>query len=143
MSNVCPSYGKSAGRLPDVVAPAHGGREPLLGDRDHAGAEPLLRECWEIRQKREPDSWKTFHAQSMLGEALLGQKKYADAEPLLLAGYRGMKRHEAGIAPEDKVYLGQALKRLVDLYDALDMKDSAAGWRKELEAFRQAEEKSG
>ena len=50
-------------------------------------AEPVLRECLEIREKSAPEDWTTFSTRSMLGGSLLGQKKYADAEPLLVAGY--------------------------------------------------------
>ncbi|MHB8736664.1 MAG: hypothetical protein ACYC6M_15285 [Terriglobales bacterium] len=66
--------------------------------------------------------------------ALLGGKKYADAEPLLLAGYEGMKKQQAKIPPQGKVRLTEAVERLVQLYEAMDKKDDAAKWRKELEA---------
>jgi len=75
----------------------------------------------------------------MLGGALLGQKKYADAEPLLVAGYEGMKQHEATIPPQRKDRLPEALERLVQLYEATDKPDEAARWRKELEASETAE----
>jgi hypothetical protein len=39
-----------------------------------------------IRERQEPDDWRSFNTQSMLGGALLGQRKYPDAEPLLLKG---------------------------------------------------------
>ena len=73
----------------------------------------------------------------MLGGALLGQKKYAEAEPLLLAGYEGMKQREAKIPPLGKVRLTEALERLVQFYEALEKKDEAAKWRKELEARKE------
>ena len=101
-------------------------------------AEPLLRECLAIRENTQPDDWATFCTKSMLGDALLGQKKYAAAEPLLLAGYEGMKQREAKIPPSGKVRLTQALERLVQLDEALQKKDEAAKWRKELEARKQA-----
>ena len=65
----------------------------------YAEAESVLRESLAIRQKKQPNRWNTFNAQSMLGGALLGQKKYADAEPLLLAGYDGMKQRRQSIPP--------------------------------------------
>jgi eukaryotic-like serine/threonine-protein kinase len=61
----------------------------LLQLKVYADAEPLLRECLAIRQKMQPDDWRTFNTQSMLGGVLLGQKNYADVEPLLLQGYAG------------------------------------------------------
>ena len=95
-------------------------------------AEPVLRECLAIRQGKEADAWTTFNAQSLLGGALLGQKKYADAEPLLVHGYAGMKERAAKIPANGQVRLGQALERLVQLYDALGNQAEAARWRKEL-----------
>ncbi len=104
----------------------------LLRQKKYADAEPLLRDCLKVRKAKQPDTWNTFSAQSMLGEALLGQKTYADAEPLLLKGYEGMKQREAKIPPQGKVRLTEALQRLVQLYEAMDKKDEAAKWREEL-----------
>src|SRR5207249_5022929 len=97
-------------------------------------AEPILRDCIVIREKKAPDDWRTFNAKSMLGQALLGQQKYADAEPLLFGGLQGMKQREAKIPANAKVRLTEALERLVQLYDAWGKPDKAAEWRKELEA---------
>jgi tetratricopeptide (TPR) repeat protein len=105
----------------------------LLSEKKPVEAELKLRACLSIRQKMQPDDWTTFDAKSLLGEALLDQKKYTDAEPLLLSGYKGMKERESKIPSADKVRLTQALKRLVQLYEAWDKKDQAAKWRKELE----------
>jgi tetratricopeptide (TPR) repeat protein len=96
-----------------------------------AAAEPVLRECLAIREKKIPDNWLTFSARSLLGGALLGQKKYADAEPLLLAGYEGMKTREAKIPRIGKPRLPEAANRLVELYDAVGKPDKAAAWRAE------------
>ena len=38
-------------------------------------AEETLRRCISIREKNDAESWKTFLAKSLLGEALLGQEK--------------------------------------------------------------------
>jgi tetratricopeptide (TPR) repeat protein len=103
----------------------------LLQCGQHAAAEEMLRECVAIREKRAPDAWSTFNAQSMLGEALVGQKKYADAEPLLLAGYEGMKKREKTIPPPAATRIPEALDRLIDLYTATDRPDEAMKWRAE------------
>jgi serine/threonine protein kinase/tetratricopeptide (TPR) repeat protein len=58
----------------------------LLTARSFADAEPLLRECLSIRERKEPDDWTTFNTRSLLGGALLGQDQFAAAEPRLLAG---------------------------------------------------------
>jgi serine/threonine protein kinase/Tfp pilus assembly protein PilF len=106
-------------------------------------AEPLLRASLEIREKNLPDSWSTFNTKSMLGGALLGQKKYTDAEPLLLAGHEGLKERVAKIPSAfRKVRITETVERLVQLYDALDNKDEAAKWRKELEEVKKAFEKA-
>jgi tetratricopeptide (TPR) repeat protein len=106
----------------------------LLRQQKPAEAEPLLRDCLGLRTKHQPDAWTTFNAKSLLGDALLGQKKYAEAEPLLLEGYDGMKQREAKIPPQGKVRLGEALDRLVQLYDAWGKQDQAEQWRKRRDA---------
>ncbi len=108
----------------------------LLKQKKGSEAEPLLRECIAIREKQEPDDWRTFNTKSMLGQALMGQKKFAEAEPLLRAGYDGMKQREKMIPPQIQVRLPEAIERLVQLYDAMDRKDEAAKWRRELEQIR-------
>ncbi len=113
--------------------PALQGRS-LLQAHAFTEAEPLLRECLAIHEKTQPNAWTTFNTKSLLGGALLGQKKYADAEPLLLAGYEGMMQREAKIQAPAKARLPEAVERLVQLYEAMDKKDDAAKWRKELEA---------
>ena len=97
-------------------------------------AEPILRECLAIRQKKAADDWRTFNTQSMLGQALLGQGKFADAEPLLLGGLRGMKQRSAKVPADRKVLVTECLKRLVQLYDAWGKPAEAAKWRKELDS---------
>jgi tetratricopeptide (TPR) repeat protein len=106
--------------------------DTLLQVHAYADAEPLLRECLALREKTEPDAWTTFNAQSMLGRALLGQEKYAEAEPLVVAGYEGLKAHEAGIPPLATSRLPEAAERVVKLYDAWGKKEKAAEWRAKL-----------
>ena len=97
----------------------------LLAARAYPEAEPVLRECLAIREKKEAEVWTTFNTQSMLGGALLGQKKYADAEPLLLMGYEGMKQREKSIPQQGIIRLPEALDRLIELYAATDKPDEA------------------
>jgi tetratricopeptide (TPR) repeat protein len=111
----------------------------LLRQRKYAEAEPLLRDCLGLREKAEPDAWSTFNAQSMLGGSLLGQKKYAEAEPLLRQGYEGMKQREAKIPPAGKPRLGEAVERLVQLYDDWEQPEKSAPWRKELAQEKESE----
>jgi hypothetical protein len=103
-------------------------------------AETILRETLAIRTKVAADTWTTFNTQSMLGEALLNQHKHAEAERLLTEGYVGMKQHTATIPVMIRsVRLASAVERLVQLYDALEKKDEAAKWRKELERLKMAQ----
>jgi serine/threonine protein kinase len=94
-------------------------------------SEPILRECLAIREKTQPDDWKTFNTKSQLGGALLGQRKYTEAEPLLLAGYEGMKLREKTIPPVGATRIPEALERLVQFYEATNKPDEAAKWQAE------------
>ncbi len=125
----------------------------LLKLHQYDKAEPLLRECHAIREKKLPDNWLLFNAKSLLGGALAGQgkklsatdkqaadKKFAEAEPLLLAGYEGMKQREEKISADSQVRLTEALKRLIDLYETRTAEgdaEKAEKWKTELDG-RQA-----
>jgi hypothetical protein len=113
----------------------------LLQQKKYADAEPVLRECLSIREKKQPGVWTTFNTQSMVGGALLGQKKYAEAEPMLIKGYQGMKDQEGKIPPQGKVRLVEGLERLVQLYEATGNRDEAARWRKRLLQAQEAQKK--
>ena len=97
-------------------------------------AEPFIRECLAIREKKLPEDWTRFNAMSLLGGSLLGQKKYDEAEPLLIQGYEGMKAREAKIPAQSKIYLAQAAERIVALYDAWGKPEKAAEWREKIKA---------
>jgi eukaryotic-like serine/threonine-protein kinase len=103
----------------------------LLQQKKWADAEPLLRVCLAIRQKRQPDAWATFNTQSQLGGALLGEKKHADAEPPLLGGYEGMKQRQKSIPGRSQVRLAEALDRLIEFYTATNKPDEAKKWQAE------------
>src|SRR5262249_14896627 len=120
--------------VPD--APAYAAALAGLGDNlllQHkwADAEPVLRECLTIREKKQPDEWTTFDTRSLLGDSLLGQRKLADAEPLLRAGFAGLKRRAATIPPPSRPRLAEAAERLVRLYEATGQPAEAAKWRAE------------
>jgi eukaryotic-like serine/threonine-protein kinase len=104
----------------------------LLLEEKFVEAESLAGECLAIYEKRLPEDWQTFDAQSLLGGTLLRQKKCAEAEPLLLSGYNGMKEREDRIpAPAKKRRLREALQHLVQLYDATGKPAEAAKWKQE------------
>ncbi len=56
-------------------------RAPVLEAVRPTEAEPLLRECLEIREKTMPNDWLRFHTEGLLGACLVGEKKYEEAEP--------------------------------------------------------------
>jgi hypothetical protein len=116
------------------------GRCYLRADR-YADAEAVLRDCLKVRQARQPDAWTTFHTRSLLGGALLGEKQYAEAEPLLLSGYDGLKQREAKIPPRNQGVLGEALERVVKLYQATGQKGQADKWRRQAPALEPADRK--
>jgi serine/threonine protein kinase/tetratricopeptide (TPR) repeat protein len=103
-----------------------------------AKAVPLLDECLALRQKNEPDGWRTFETKSLLGAAYLERKSHAEAEPLLLAGYQGMQERQAKIPPQFRICLIEGLERLVQLYEATDDKDKAKEWQKKLSEAKAA-----
>jgi serine/threonine-protein kinase len=43
----------------------------LLRQRKFTDAEPVLRDCLAIREKKQPEEWNTFIAKSLLGGAVL------------------------------------------------------------------------
>jgi eukaryotic-like serine/threonine-protein kinase len=110
--------------------------QALLELKAWADAELIYREAAAIREKYEPDDWRTFNTQSRLGKTLLEQGKVAEAEPLLIRGYEGMKKREATMPASGKVYLTEVLERLVQVYEAMNKPDEAAKWRRELESVR-------
>jgi tetratricopeptide (TPR) repeat protein len=103
----------------------------LLRQKKWTEAEPLLRECLAIREQKEPDDWRTFNTQSLLGGALLGLKKHAEAEPLLLKGYEGMKAREKTIPPQASTRIPEALDRLIELFSATNKPDEVKKWQAE------------
>ena len=103
-----------------------------LGAGAFSDAELQARECLAIREKKDPEGWRTFSARSLVGESLLGQKKYATAEPLLVGGVEGMLRQEAAIPFIARPRLREAVERLIQLYESTDRPAEAAKWRAKL-----------
>jgi serine/threonine protein kinase/tetratricopeptide (TPR) repeat protein len=108
----------------------------LCDESQFAESEALARDDLAIRQKREPDGWRTFAARSLLGAALLGGKKFAEAEPLLLAGYEGLKQGKDKLPAMAKRELTEANERLTRLYDATGRPEEAAKLKAQLPATK-------
>lgn len=62
--------------------------------------------------------------------------------PLLLEGVRGLLEREAKIPPLGKPRVGEALERLVQLYESTGNTTEAAAWRTKLESTRAENESS-
>ncbi|MGO9087224.1 MAG: tetratricopeptide repeat protein [Candidatus Sulfotelmatobacter sp.] len=94
-------------------------------------SEPLAREAMELYQKKQPDDWQRFRAESLLGASLAGQKKYGEAEPPLLEGYQGMLARKNRISSSDHYHLQLAHQWLVQLYKDWGKPQKAAEMAKE------------
>jgi Tetratricopeptide repeat len=104
--------------------------ECLLKVGDADGAEPLARECLDLRTRLGAGEWSTFAAKSLLGEVLLARKKPDQAEALLTAGYDGLKTRKDAIPWDEKAAVADAAGRLARLYEARGDQDKAAEWKK-------------
>jgi serine/threonine protein kinase/tetratricopeptide (TPR) repeat protein len=93
-------------------------------------AEPLLRECWEIRKKVSPGQWLTLNNESLVGECLIEQKKYSEAGPLLRHSYEGLN---ALIGDKHRRTI-EALQRLVKLYQKTNQAELVAQYSAQLTA---------
>jgi tetratricopeptide (TPR) repeat protein len=101
-----------------------------VSQRRFAEAEPLAREVFEFARKKQPEDWKRYRAESLLGASLAGDKKYTEAEPLLLEGYQGMLARKDRMGAPDWYHLDRARERVVQLYQAWDKPAKAAEWQK-------------
>ncbi len=100
-------------------------------------AEPLLRECVELRRKNMPGTWNTFYAISALGEVQFRLGATEEAEALLLEGGQGI---ESATFPESMVASGEAkrrrieaYRRLIEFYESSSNQDAAQKWRDRVE----------
>jgi tetratricopeptide (TPR) repeat protein len=115
-----------------------------LGTLDAAReAEPLLRECLEIRLKTIPDDWRVPNTRSLLGGSILliadldpalapsaRAARLREAESLLLDGYTALKDNPGVPSPAQ---IGadprrEALERVVHLYEVWDRADPGKGY---------------
>jgi tetratricopeptide (TPR) repeat protein len=100
--------------------------ETLIAKGEPKEAEPLLREALTIRRRAlPPGHWLIGQAELDFGSALSGKGFHSDAEPLMLSGYEKMK----AAVDTPPIRLGQAVDRLVKLYEAWGKPDQAAAWK--------------
>jgi tetratricopeptide (TPR) repeat protein len=108
----------------------------LLRQGQFDRAENVLRTCLATGEQKDAGGWRTFWGKSLLGASLLGEKKFGQAESLLLAGYQGLSERENRMPAPDRSLVGDALNRVVQLYDAWGKKDQADVWRQKLRPAR-------
>jgi tetratricopeptide (TPR) repeat protein len=96
-------------------------------------AEPLLRRALLALEATQPGLSPTFHAQGLLGGALVGQKKFTEAEPLLLQAHAGLVQRGAARPSSSRlVLLNDVAGQLVRLYEEWGKPEKAAEWRRKL-----------
>ena len=83
-----------------------------------------------FRRVLPPGHPHTLYPQIGLAKTLVSLGRHADAEPFLLDGYERMKDHPTIPAMRRQ----EALKRIVNLYEAWNKPDQAAEWRAKLPA---------
>jgi eukaryotic-like serine/threonine-protein kinase len=115
---------------PDTITTAADLALAYVSEGKFAESEALAREVLEQDQKRQPDNWQRFRAESLVGASLAGQKKCAEAEPLLLEGYQGMLARKEHMGVPDWYHLDRAREWLVQMYVAWGKPEKAAEWRK-------------
>jgi hypothetical protein len=103
---------------PDTMDSAAGLSLVYLSQGKFVQSEALAREAAEFYTMKQPEDWRRFRAESLLGASLAGQKKYAEAERLLLQGYQGMLARKDRIAFPDRYNLDRTRRWLAQLYRA-------------------------
>jgi non-specific serine/threonine protein kinase/serine/threonine-protein kinase len=89
-------------------------------------AEPLLQEAVDIYAKNpRPGDWDAANAQSLLGQCLACGGRRQEAEPLLVAAYQSLQ----GSPNTPPQRTRQALRRIIQLYEAWPKPRQAAEWR--------------
>jgi hypothetical protein len=107
--------------------------EWLLKSRRPADAELLARGAFDLGLKSlKPGDWRLAHAKSLIGQALVAQKKFAQAEPLLIEAQKDLAL--AADAPSE--VRQNAIRRLVDLYEAWERASPGQGKMAEAERWK-------
>ncbi|WP_395740086.1 tetratricopeptide repeat protein [Prosthecobacter sp.] len=94
-------------------------------------AESLLRDSLEQCVKQQPEHWLRFHAESLLGGALLQLKKIAEAGPLLRSGYEGLNARAAALPEQARQHLRAAAERLAQFNAATGSVAQTSGQKRQ------------
>jgi non-specific serine/threonine protein kinase/serine/threonine-protein kinase len=96
-------------------------------------AERLIRENLTIDEKIEPDGWRVFLDQSLLGATLgatSAKREPPSAEDLLVRGYQGLVERKTKMDGHQRVFIPLAAAWLADYYTASGRVDKAAELRR-------------
>ena len=113
----------------------------LLQEQRYAEAEPIARQCLEIREKLRPDDWSTHHARHLLGDALAGLGHTQQAESLLVQGFEAMAERAATIPEFHKSRLGESVMRIQKFYARLGRSDEVTRWQARFNSLSDVERK--
>ena len=91
-----------------------------------------LREALANYERAQPESWRRYDSQSMLGGTLASLRKFAEAEPLMAVAYFELVRRRATIPAENRPVVDQAGQRVVRLYEDWGNAEAAAEWGEKL-----------
>ena len=86
--------------------------EILLGQGRAAEAEPLLRQCVAVGERKAKSHEKAPVIRSLLGASLMGQGRFEDAEPLLKESYESLRQKRG----DRDIETLAARERLTSLY---------------------------
>jgi tetratricopeptide (TPR) repeat protein len=107
--------------------------EILLDLDDPKAAEAALRESLDIETNvRTAGDWEIAFTESVLGGCLTYQGRFAEAEPLLLRSAPVIQKARG----QGDLYVLNAVRRVVELYDAWEKPDEAAKYRGLLSELR-------
>ncbi|MCC7373052.1 MAG: serine/threonine protein kinase [Verrucomicrobiales bacterium] len=101
-------------------------------------AGTLARESFAVFEARDPDDWRRYAVESLVGGCRLAAGDPAGAENLLHHGYEGLAARASRIPAIDQFRIREALERLVALYSTLHQPAESAKWRQRLEQFDQS-----
>lgn len=123
----------------------------LIRRGDWESADAVVRRCFRLRAESDSDSWRTFSAQSMLGNVVFNRaaqsndtersgELMAEAKELLVTGYIGMKAHVDSIpASLRKRRMRESLDRLIEFYEASANENESEKYRQLREDYQDRE----
>lgn len=104
----------------------------LISQDRPVDAEPVLKECLDIRRRVLPEGdWLVWVTQSLLGEALAVQGRFVDAEGMLVEAAERIDPPEGAL-----VRRREAIRRVVDLYTAWHAAEPGGGYDLKAEGWR-------